>query len=250
LTYAYLTPGATILNSKTLGAPQLLPGITPSFENELQNSPVPNAGSSAIDKDVSLNIDYEIGEYTLSSTTSIQRDRQDVVNDLFTVSQYFLDVLTHGALHYDNTQRLDKAVNQTSEELKLVSPAAATFSYIAGIYYAKTTADESTFRAFPGNPLIYGVNSGTATYDLYARTTWRFWRELSLVTGIRYNYDDISYNMNQVANAANGPHQSAGNDISGTTVGDISLKKQLAETMVYATHALGYSRRPTILPPP
>jgi len=31
LTYAYVTPGATILNSGTLGVPQLLPGITPSF---------------------------------------------------------------------------------------------------------------------------------------------------------------------------------------------------------------------------
>jgi len=241
LTYAYVTPGATILNSGTLGVPQLLPGITPSFANQLQNSPVPNAGSSAIDKDVSLNIDYEIGRYTLSSTTSIQRDRQDVVNDLFTVSQYFFDVLTHGAGHFDDTQRLDKAINQTSEELKLVSPADAAFSYIAGLYYAKTTADESTYRAFPGNPVVYSVNSGTTTYDLYTRTTWQFWRDLSLVTGLRYNYDDINYNMNQVANGANGLHQSAGSNISGTAVGDISLKKQLAETMLYATHALGYS---------
>src|SRR5882757_1566422 len=90
LTYIYVTPNTPFLGIPGfLTSAQLLPGITPSLENQTYNSPVNSAGSDVHDSSASLNIDYKLGEYTLSSTTAYQKDSQDTVNDLFAFSQYF-----------------------------------------------------------------------------------------------------------------------------------------------------------------
>jgi len=242
-TYSYVQPGATILGIPTApGVKQLLPGITPSLGNEYQNSPVSDAGSAAYDDSVSLNINYKLGDYTLSSTTAFQHDSQKSVADLFTVYEYFYNVLTHGASTFNNNQTVWKSVGQTSEELKLASPADQPFNYIAGLFFSDTTADETSSRPLPASPQIFSVTTDSKTYDLYGRATWTFLPDTSIVVGLRYDYDDIGYGLDQIANGTAKAFQSAGSDASSALVGDVSLKYQLAkDSMIYGTYSRGYA---------
>jgi len=241
-TYAYVQPGAALLGNPLFGVKQLLPGITLSQANQYQNSPVTDAGAQAYDASVSLNIDYKLGDYTLSSTTAYQHDSQKTVTDLFTVYEYFYTVLTKGASSFNNNQTVWKTVEQTSEELKLASPADKPLNYIAGMFFSDNTADESTYRPLPVSPQIFGVTTDSKTYDLYGRGTWTFLPDTSLVVGLRYDDDDISYGLNQTANGIAKAFQSAGSDSSTSLVGDVSLKYQLAkDSMVYATYSRGYA---------
>lgn len=241
-TYSYVQPGATLLGNPALGVKQLLPGITPSLTNQYQNSPVTDAGSQAYDDSVSLNIDYRLGDYTLTSTTAYQHDSQKNVTDLFTVYEYFYNVLTHGTGSFNNNQTVWKSVGQTSEELKLASPADQPLNYIAGMFFSDTTADETSSRLLPASPQIFSVTTDSKTYDLYGRATWTFLPDTSLVVGLRYDYDDINYDLNQVANGAAKAFNSTGSNGSTALVGDVSLKYQLAkDSMVYATYSRGYA---------
>ncbi|MDB5459848.1 MAG: hypothetical protein JWO72_1589 [Caulobacteraceae bacterium] len=243
LVYSYVAPGATILGRPGfLGQAQLLPGITPSLGNQVYNSPVSSAGFSAFDGSVSLNVDYRLGDYTLTSTTAFQSDAQKTVNDLFAVSQYFYNVLTNGASTFDNTQTLTKRSSQTSEELKLVSPADKPISYVVGAFYSDTPIVERQTRKFPGNPVTFFVSQGTRTFDLYGRSTWKLDSSNSIVTGLRYNYDQIRYDLNQTVNGAVGAFHSQGSDSSGALVGDVSLQHKFgSNVMVYGTYARGYA---------
>jgi iron complex outermembrane receptor protein len=243
LTYIYVTPTTTFLGIPGFLTPaQLLPGITPSFENQTYNSPVNSAGSDVHDSSASLNIDYKLGEYTLSSTTAYQKDSQDTVNDLFAFSQYFFNVLTHGGGTFSNTQSLSRSGRQTSEELKLVSPEDQPFSYIVGLFFSDAPIRLSALRLFVQSPINYTVSETSTTYDLYARSTWKFSATNSLVTGLRYNYDKMSYSLNQIANGSAGAFNSSGSDNSSAIVGDISLQHQINDNwMVYGSYARGYA---------
>jgi iron complex outermembrane receptor protein len=243
LAYSYITPGATLLGIPGfLGQAQLLPGITPSLGNQVYNSPVPNAGFWAHDGSVSLDVNYALGDYTLSSTTAYQEDSQKSVNDLFVVSQYFFNVLTRGAGRFDNTQTLWRRGTQLSQEVKLVSPAGRQLSYVVGAFYSDAPITGTVLRRFAGNPVDFSVKEKSSTYDLYGRATWRFSEADSLVTGLRYNYDRISYSLNQVQNGVQRAFYSRGRDTSSALVGDLSLQHRFASgPMVYATYARGYA---------
>jgi iron complex outermembrane recepter protein len=243
LTYAYITPGATMLGIPGfLGQAQLLPEITPSLGNQFFNSPVTTAAFSANDAMGSLNIDYHLGDYILSSTTAYQTDRQATINDLFVVSQYFFNVLTHGSATFSNTQNLWRHDSQTSEELKLASPVDRAISYIVGAFYSDAPVTSTQIRNFVGSPINYTVSAESVTYDLYGRSTWKITSADSLITGLRYNYDRVSYSMDQIKNGTEGAFSSSGDSDLSTVVGDVTLQHHLpGNSMIYATYSRGYA---------
>jgi iron complex outermembrane receptor protein len=146
---------------------------------------------------------------------------------------------------YDDTQLQHETITQKSEELKLVSPVDQQVSFVAGFFYSDTSVHMIYTRDFVGAPLNVDVTPDTATYDLYGRATWKISPSTSLVTGLRYNYDKLSYTYNQIVNGAgSSPHYSSGSDNSSSVVGDISLQQHFtADVMGYATYARGYSPR-------
>lgn len=260
--YGYVSPGATLLGVPAfVGVTTqqvLLPGITPSFDNQQYSSPH-SVASNIQDRDASLNIEYRLGDLTLGSITAYQHETQDNSQDLFAVATYFWNELT-GAPGptapppFYNTQSFTENIKQFSQEFKLASPADQTFSYLVGLFYSDTKVEEQQTRDFIPAYANFKVTPVTKTYDIYARTTWKFLPETSLVTGLRYNYDKLSYTDNQYlytfsfdpnvpANTVILANQNASDSSSSSTVvGDASLQQRFGEnSMVYATYARGYS---------
>ncbi len=258
LVYTYVTPGTTLLVGP--GGPPfllpaaLLPGITPGYGNRYYNSPL-DVGSKYEDKDVSLNIDYRFGNLTFGSVTALQHETQAYSQDLFAVSSYFWNVLTGGmAPPFNNQQDLNTTVQQFSQEFKLASAANQPFSYLVGAFYSDTKVHEQVTRDFLPAYNDSNIAPGTKTTDVYGRTIWNVLPSTSLVTSLRYNYDELNYNVFQALYTykfpppGGGPpsigvNQSAtGRSNSSNVVGDISLKQQLTpDIMAYFTYARGYS---------
>jgi iron complex outermembrane receptor protein len=260
--YTYVTPGATLLfPGSSLTQARLFPGITLSDHNLQYNSPVGDAGSVHIDNDASAIFDLHLaGGYTLTSTTAYQHEKQHNTQDLFAVGVYFLDSLvftgfvpgapfvavTSNPQLFNNQQNQWEDIRQTSEELKLVSPADADFSFVAGIFYSTTSVQETLHRLLGPAYVDITVNPVTATYDLYGRSTWKFAPAMSLVTGLRYNFDALKYTYTEVRQQIGpnsfGPFDSADSSHSSALVGDISLQRDLwAHSMAYFTYARGYA---------
>jgi iron complex outermembrane recepter protein len=257
--YTYITPGTTLLvgpgGPPFLSPAVLLPGITPSLDNTDYSSPV-KSGSHITDTDFSAIINYHFGGgFTLGSTTAYQHEDQENIQDLFAVHDYFWNELTGAGSPgnpvppFYNFQEQTEKITQFSEELKLVSPAGDSFNYLVGFFYSDSKIDTTEKRDLLPAFNNTEVTPVTKTADLYARTTWKFAASTSLVTGLRYNYDDVSYNVNQALYTAafpppaiQGPISASGSHTSSTVVGDISLKQQVArDSMIYATYARGYS---------
>ena len=262
--YTHLVPGVCLLIGAcpppgTPGFPLggleqnvLLPGITPSFNNLNYASPV-HAFSNVNDAEGSVDISWRFNGLTLQSTTALQHEEQVNVQDLFTVNDYFWNILSgapgSGAPPFNNTQTQNIDVRQLSEELKLVSPANETFSYVVGLFYSDTQVSMQLSR-----PLLPALENYTAAPDtkktaLYGRGTWKLSPENILVGGLRYNYDQLSYTYNQYAYDASfpppnivGPVNASGSNSQSTAVGDISYQHYFApEQMVYGSYSRGYA---------
>ena len=248
--YTYITPGAPLLGAPPLSQAVLLPGITPSTNNLSYASPVTGAGASHRDKDASLIIEDRLpGGYTLTSTTAYQNEKQHQVQDLFAVDEYFWNVLTDGnAPPFYDTQEQVTTVTQASEELKLVSPTDLPVSFLAGAFFSDTKVDEFYLRTLLPAELDDRVIATTKTYDAYGRATWKITPSTSLITGLRFNHDVLSYTYEEVTDAVvfptevEGPYYSAGSSSQNTVVGDVTLKQQFtSNVMGYASYSRGYS---------
>ena len=229
----------------------LMPGYTPGWDNQSYASPI--EGSSRVkDTDFSADIQYSLGDLTLGSTTAYQHEKQVNVQDLFLVATYFFNTLTGAPCAADGTgavpcfgnrQTTDIDIKQFSEELKLASPTDRDFSYLVGLFYSDTKVRGLYYRDLAPAWHDTDTTSKTTTTDLYARGTLKFAGSNSLVVGLRYNYDKISYDYTKtVAPFAPALAPFGESSHESTAVGDISLQHKYNNgTMVYATYARGYS---------
>jgi iron complex outermembrane receptor protein len=227
----------------------LLPGITPGYANRYYNSPI-DVGSVYEDKDVSLNIEYRFAGLTFGSVTALQHERQNYQQDLFAVSTFFWNVLTGGAAPpFNNMQSLNSTVQQFSQEFKLSSPTDRPFSYLLGLFYSDSKIREQEERDLLPAYNDTDISPDTKTTDLYGRTTWKFLPDTSLITSLRFNHDQLKYNVNQALYTFSFPppnigvnQQSSDSTSSNNVVGDISLKQQFTpDVMGYIKYARGYS---------
>jgi len=251
--YLYTTPGADLLFSPGPLTQSLLLPNGSSWNNLKYSSPVNTAGHTQDDNDAQLDLTFDLGgNYTLTSTTAVQHEDQQQIQDIFGVAAYFFDTLVGGPPFtpvtsdphaFTDTQRQHETIIQKSEELKLVSPLDQPVSFVAGLFYSDTSVNEIYTRDFVGAPLDVNAVPNTATTDLYGRATWKFAPTTSLIVGLRYNHDKLEYVYNQVSNGTgSSPFYSTGSNDSNAVVGDISLQQQFApDIMGYATYARGYS---------
>src|SRR5882724_5449880 len=243
--YAYITPGNDLLFTPgPFTQALLLPGITPSWNNLVYKSPVTTAGATHRDGDYSVTLEDRLpGGYTLVSTTAFSEERQHQTQDLFAVDDFFWQTLT-GQTVFFNTQSQKATVKQQSEEIKIVSPADQTVSWLAGLYYSDVNVDEIYIRTLPPAGLDVHVVPDTKTYDAYGRATWKLTSATSLVTGLRFNHDQIANRYNQYVSVGVSPpvFTSISSDSSNTVVGDIALKQQFADNVMgYLSYSRGYS---------
>ena len=244
-TYAYITPGHDLLFTPgPFTQALMLPNITPSWNNLVYSSPVTTAGGSHRDGDYSVIIEGRLpGGYTLTSTSAFSEEKQNQTQDLFAVNEYFWQQLT-GQTVFFNTQNQVSTVKQKSEELKIVSPADQTLSWLGGVFYSDTSVDEVYVRTLPPAGLDVHVIPDTKTYDVYGRATWNLTSASSLVTGLRFNHDEISYQYNQYVTYPVSPpaFYSSGSSSQNTLVGDIAFKQRFTDNLMgYLSYARGYS---------
>jgi iron complex outermembrane receptor protein len=240
--YQYLSPGATILNVPGfLGQAELFPGVDIRYGNADYNSPVTDMGQRTRDTDAALNIDYRIGDYTLSSTTAWQKEKQDSVQDVPVVSQYFFNVLTQGnAPPFYNRAAFTGAPRSLSQELKIASPLNQPVSYVAGLFYSDVRVPHTALRDWVANPVDFTQQSVSKTTDLYGRATWTVSPGTSVLAGLRVNYDEISYTMAERDAVCPGC-TSASSEKSTTWVGDVGVRQKLGgDSMAYLTYSRGY----------
>jgi len=251
--YTHLQPGADLLFTPGPLTQSLeLPGITPNWQNLDYDSPVNTAGHRADDNDAQFDVSFNLGGgYTLTSTSAYQHEDQLSVQDLFAVANYFFDTLVTGSFAdpitsnphiFNNTQTQHEFLTQKSEELKVVSPVDLPVSFVAGFFYSDSKVEEVYFRALPPAALNLDVLPDTSTYDLYGRATWKLTDATSLIGGLRYNFDQLSYTYNQVIYNGQGPFYSSGSNNSSAIVGDVSVQQRFTpDVMAYGTYARGYS---------
>ena len=245
LVYNYITPGNDLLFTPgPFTQALLLPGYTPSWKNLVYSSPVTTAGGSHRDGDYSVIIEDRLGGgYTLTSTTAYTEEKQNQTQDLFAVDDFFWHTLTGQTVFY-NTQNQVATVKQKSEELKVVSPTNQTVSWLAGLFYSDNSVDEVYVRTLPPAGLDVHVIPDTKTYDVYGRATWNLTSATSLVAGLRFNHDQISYKYNQYVYFPTSPpaYYSQGSSDSNTVVGDIALKQRFTDNLMgYLSYSRGYS---------
>jgi iron complex outermembrane receptor protein len=261
--YTYVTPGAYLLLGPTppplpppvlsaLSQAAVLAGVTPSMNNQTANSVVTESANIS-DQIYSVNLDYRLGGITLSSTTAYLHEHQFNYQDLFVNSSFYSNNFRDAFAaiigpipgspgtwaNFDNEQTQDIIVNQTSQEFRLASSPEEPFNYVAGLFYSDQTVDMVATRTLTPAATAYDVHTDTKTYDVYGRSTWRFLPSTSLVTGLRFNHDELSYSYDQIAY---GTVDTANSDNSNALVGDISLQQKFTPNwMGYATYARGYA---------
>ena len=243
-TYQYLSPGATILDVPGfLGQAELFPGVDIHYGNTKYNSPVA-MGQKTRDTDASINIDYRLGDYTLSSTTAYQKEKMDGSQDVPIVSQYFFNILTAGnAPPFYNQVFINGTPSAFSQELKVASPLNQPISYVAGLFYSNTKVAQTTLRDWVANPLDIDKYSVSKTTDLYGRATWTVAPGTSVIGGLRVNYDELEYSVYERDIVCPGC-RSTGTDKKSTWVGDIGVRQKFGtDSMVYLTYARGYKPR-------
>ena len=263
--YTYITPGSFLLFGTsppplpppvlaTLSQGAVLAGVSPSMTNQTINTPVTST-SDAKDSMASVNVDYRLGDLTLSSTTAYQRETQFNLQDIFVNSSFYSNNFRDAFAAiigtppgspgtwatFNNTQFQDITVSQISQEFRLASSPDRQLNYVAGLFFSDSKVDLVTARTFTPAETDYDVESTTKTYDIYGRATWKFPSATSLIGGLRFNHDVLSYTYDQLDG---GGIHTANSDSSNALVGDIGVQQQLApHSMVYATYSRGYAPR-------
>ncbi len=242
------TPPGFVIDA-LLGQGTLLPGITPSWDNRYYSSPK-TVFSNVNDDEGSVEVAYHMSGATLTSTTAYQHESQTNEQDLFAVDTLFFNTLTGAPCNadgtgavpcFDNTQTQWYQIKQLSEELKLASNGDGNFNYVAGAFYSDQDITLQAFRGLAPAWLDRSTNSRTKTTALYGRTTWKFSPSWQLVTGLRFNNDQISYRAQDIIL---GPPvaPNAQSSSESTVVGDASLQyKYNPNAMSYVTYARGYA---------
>ena len=259
----YFTPGAVFFAPPVgLNQAVMFPGLNIAYGNSQYNAPE-HMGSRYEDADGALVLNYHLGDTTITSTTSLFHENQNQSQLVFEAanpdwaSQFesFLVNVT-GAPAFLNqpfvpVQTAFGHVNQTTEELKIASNAQNAFSYIAGAFYSDSTVNQYSYRNWTLNPLAQDNISTTQNYAIYARATEKFSDFLSVVGGLRYNWDKVGWTINQFFDPANGIYGSGGygqggfgwnlSHSSSALVGDFAVQLHPSrDVMTYASYTRGY----------
>ena len=138
-----------------------------------------------------LNVEYELGEYTLTSTTaSLEYSARELIDVDYTA----LDVF--------NGTNQGEDFKQFSQEFRIASPTDGAIDYIAGIYYQDSEMDvfDNLFfgTSLAGSALataVGGISQKTFEQDsevwsAFAQFNWHITDDLSLTIGARYSDED------------------------------------------------------------
>ena len=149
------------------------------------------------DYGVSGQIDWRIGDFTLTSISSYRRYLQDGA----------LDVDGLPVFAFDNGNIFNNKV--ATQELRVASPAGRKLDYVAGLYFSDTKVyNHLTQKAGPGlglSPLLTPFNnpndakSETKNYAAFGQLTVHATEALSLIAGARLTRDEVRLDQQSFA---------------------------------------------------
>ncbi len=209
-------------------------GITPGKDNRKIRQDDASLGTSR-DVSASLELAYELNEFTLTSISSWNRWEYQNNEDVDFSDVDVAGALSGGLLEGGINSLSDVETNFFAQELRLDSPIYDNFDYILGLYYADADTDRSFERAILVADWV--AEAGTESMAAYGQGNWRFAENTSMTLGLRYNYEDIS------ADFVDNPSASrfSGDDSDGVWLGKVSVQHFLNEdSMLFASYSRGY----------
>lgn len=210
-------------------------------ENDAILETTPRSPNTA-DVDVaSVEVNYQLGENTLTSITSY--------TDSYTTSEILATGVPVSILDANFS---GSDIEQFTQELRITSPSYNTITYVAGLYYYENELDYDQTQIFnppfSQQPTTAGFNNlSTVTntsYAVFGQATWNITDVARLSVGLRYNDDRITLDQT-VTNILAGANVATGS--RSTTVDETNLQWRIIgeydiadDKMVYATVARGY----------
>lgn len=190
-------PGDGNLNWKNTGIGENLPQLA-----DISISSLNKPGSEQEVNNFSLNLDYALGEYTLTGLFGYSDYDYTLATDLDGVASAGLGLpgLALDAMSYEEYE-------QTSMEVRITSPGGETIDYVAGIYYqdSELTSDQPNIIVVP---LAAGLNlseRGNNVFDqdatlwsAFASGTWNVSDRFRVIAGARYSDDDKDWERSSI----------------------------------------------------
>jgi len=199
-------------------------------------------------KGVSLQADYSLGDFTLTSITAYRTSEMTQLSDI-----------DHAPLDIFNFSDGALDSNQFTQEFRLTSPSGERLEYVAGLYYFKTevsgwTTQKGDFLKFvTGIPVyppavLYGERiqrSETESYAAYGQATYALNDQFKLIGGLRYTNDTTSGSLqvNPVPGYLSyGTLLPYDGEVDADNVsGRVGLQYEPSRNlMLYATYSTGY----------
>jgi outer membrane receptor protein involved in Fe transport len=152
-------------------------------------------GTETDSLNAAFQLDWDLGDLTLTSLTGYSEYESDFVLDGDTSNLLFIE------------QNVVEEFDQISQEFRLSSPGGETLEYIAGIYLEAQDLDNDTPSDIsltalsavnvPGSPVppvdltagnIFELDTETAA--VFGQLTWHFADDWALTGGLRYSYEE------------------------------------------------------------
>jgi iron complex outermembrane recepter protein len=236
-------------------------GVTPSPTNTDTCSPNPMQVKQT-DRGVSGQVDWSLGNMTLTSISSYRIGDTSNLNDIQAIPlsitenefalgqhcQFFncvpLFAIINGAPNDPQTQHR----NQISEEMRLASAKNNQFEWVAGLFYQhyKLSDDEpgSIVANFGGGEFTehtyFHTNVHTQDYAAFGNGTFFLSDSLRIIAGARFTHSDVSENKFDPSDSGTNLTYSLSTSASKPSY-RLGVQDDLAaHTMVYATVSTGY----------
>ncbi|SDH85163.1 TonB-dependent receptor [Pseudomonas panipatensis] len=237
------SPNGVITSTSSAAFAKALSPVVASSDNRRINTDY-RSHVEDINKGLSAQVDWSLGDYTLTSISAWRGWDNTQYQDgdrLSQVSSAFPSSDDKGDLSYD----------QYSEEIRLASPKGEFLEYVTGLYYMHAKDDETYRRVLTSSS---AVNSGVAdfgtrsdSYSAFGESTLNFTPSFRGIAGLRYTHDELEYDHRRrstSATAVTGIQPSTSS--SGSTdedgwSGRLGLQYDLNPNLTsYLTYSRGY----------
>ncbi|HVY34019.1 MAG TPA: TonB-dependent receptor, partial [Caulobacteraceae bacterium] len=232
----YVQPGTTLFGvTSTAG----YAGLKIDRGNSSVNNDLDSTMNYAIGQ-ASVKIAYDAGPVTLMSITGDSEYVTNSLNDFDGTASNVVGIATSGALNGSQYQYFTETTRQFSEELRAVSGPGA-FRYVGGLWYANKTDYYNTIRGpfYSTNKAYanYVANDSSKQYAAYGQSEWDFAPKFTLVTGVRYGVESISFGLNNRAKS----YLMGGSHTQGAATGKVSLEYHPVDNInLFASYTRGY----------
>ncbi len=224
-------------------------GASPSVLNTTQDYKRTSNGdySNNRTKNLTLNVDYALGESTLTFITGLLQYEFDELCDCdFTGAPVF-------------SLPMEEEYEQYSQEIRWVSAAGGDFEHIGGMYYQASSLDfydsliidspilpgvingllaRDSFTELSGTTAPRYFSSDSDLWSVFWQTTWNASERLRATLGVRYSYEEKEGERRMSFADLNGVTKPVDNYIDGNTAGHVGIDYILAAAFSVERHDL------------